>query len=677
MHQALPNVNQADTQHFEASLAALAMLIRPGNLERTREALSLEIAHPRHKSLYRALLELPSDTRAPLEALDPNTAIRLTEATAAQTELPVTVSTAIDWLREAWANAEGAKALQSGDLARAAEAYQKIQAATVPGERSNPWDQARELFPRQNVPWEHLPPRLTESLQQLARSCATSASPLPGAVFCCLSSVVGRYASVSPKMSWTEPLIFWVADIRRSGQGKTPAARKLAELITKRWQTEETERYQQEMAHHNSLPKKERQGLPEPEPPHSYYLTQLTIEGVRDQLVGHPTGGIVAIQDEISAMITGQNEYKTKGGSDREAWLSLFDGHPARVARAGQVPITITGGRVQVYGGIQPEIFRKSFGGNAGTYIHDGTLYRFLLTFDRDEFHELTAEAWAEEHQAAWERILTRARDWVMQREEPLAMLLNEQAQGRFLEWANGIKAAMPDLPEALRGYIPKAVAYSLRLAGALHLLRRFSEGQEPMGVLSLEDIEAGIAFSEFYLGQSVDAMRLITSDSNHTPRRDYTETDILLGQVLESLRPEVDSGRLAIGHIHQRFNEACGPQQRVKSPHAMGGWLRSLGLTIPHGLHDANGKRRVRCVVWDSALEKIVSDVSKVSKSTNGEGSEMETLSNQSLHCLHNEQRMETMETLETQSLQPAGPVNQGLGDNGDNADNFSGVEI
>ena len=52
-------------------------------------------------------------------------------------------------------------------------------------------------------------------------------------------------------------------------------------------------------------------------------MSDLTLEGLRDDLVNSPHGGLVVIQDEISAFISGQNQYKSKG-TDREAWLALL-----------------------------------------------------------------------------------------------------------------------------------------------------------------------------------------------------------------------------------------------------------------------------------------------------------------------------------------------------------------
>ncbi len=109
------------------------------------------------------------------------------------------------------------------------------------------WDVAAELFPRTPFPWHVLPPAIAESLQQLARACASSSDHLPGIAGAILASILGRGLSISPKLGWNEPLILWLADNRPSGEGKTPTARMLMEVIHHA-QHAEHQRYKNELA---------------------------------------------------------------------------------------------------------------------------------------------------------------------------------------------------------------------------------------------------------------------------------------------------------------------------------------------------------------------------------------------------------------------------------------------
>jgi len=201
-----------------------------------------------------------------------------------------------------------------------------------------PFEIAKEQYPRTSFPWEVLPVKIAESLQQLARACATSSTSLPGAAVCIFASTIGNTINVCPKTNWDEPLIFWCGDIRPSGEGKTPPPRALMHVLYEAQQMA-NEAYELDFDAWNLLLKKDR-GKP-PDKPRGYYVTDLTLEGLRTDHSGH--GGKVCVMDELSSFVTSQNQYKNKG-SDRESWLCLHDGNPARIVRAKET-LTLTGCR--------------------------------------------------------------------------------------------------------------------------------------------------------------------------------------------------------------------------------------------------------------------------------------------------------------------------------------------
>ncbi len=466
------------------------------------------------------------------------------------------------------------------------------------------WTVAQDLFPPRPFPWGAFPPDLADGLRQLARTCATGDHALPGVAFCILGAALGRTLSVSPKDGWREPLIFYCGDVRPSGAGKTPAATELVRPLHER-QGREHSRWKAEADHWRGLPKKEREVTPEPRRARSFFVTDLTLEGLRAELENHPTGGLVVLHDELSAFISSQNSYRGGRGSDREAWISLWSGNPARVVRKAEA-VFLAGGRVSVFGGIQPGVFRAVFSDQGGLFLEDGTLFRFLLTTSDCVFHELTHEAWADEHRRAWDGLIKRAFTWGDEHaESPLRQILGAEAQDRFLGWRNDLEARILDLPEAFRGFLPKGYSYALRLAGALHALHRFSEGGEPKAVLTLDDLNRGIRAVEFYLGQTVQALQVLEDPLHAVQVTD--ERVIQLAVVLDCLRGHTDSGRLAVGFVHGELNRRLPEHQRFQTPRATGAFLRSLGFTLPPGKHDANGRRAVSCLLWDSKIETFL----------------------------------------------------------------------
>jgi len=98
---------------------------------------------------------------------------------------------------------------------------------------------------------------------------------------------------------------------------------------------------------------------------------------------------------------------------------------------------------------------------------------------------------------------------------------------------------------------------------------------------------------------------------------------------VLTSLRPDLDNGRLAVGFIQERFNALAPAEVRIKSPHAMGAMLRSAGLTLSSGKHNANERRTTRCMVWDSKTEDYVLTPMQTSQTSRFESLHSGTLGN------------------------------------------------
>lgn len=472
------------------------------------------------------------------------------------------------------------------------------------------WELAARLFPRVPFPWEVLPADIALSFQQLGRACATSPYALPGASFCLMGAVMGRTRVVSPKESWEAPLTFWHLDIRESGEGKTPPVRLMAGPIHEA-QKEEEKRYQKELETYNRLSSADQKKQPPPAPARGYFVSDLTLEGLREDLVNSPHGGIAVIQDEISAFLTGQNQYKQKG-TDREAWLLLFDGHPARIVRAKRT-VYLNGARVSIFGGVQPKVFKTFFAGEDGLYLSDGTLYRFLATCEPPTYFDLTAESWENEHRNKWEKLLRQAMDWVEGEiqarggriEKPVRMIFDSFAQERFLEWRNYLHSFKDRLPAQLRGFLPKAYEYCLRLTGIIHCIQMFSMGIPPQAILSAEDLERGIKAVSFYMGQVQGALRLIMEEDFSPP--EISERSLLLAQTLDQLRSHVQDGRLAIGFIHEQYNLIAPKTHKVGTPKGMGAVLRAVKLTISAGKHDANGHRAAKCLLWNKNTETFI----------------------------------------------------------------------
>jgi hypothetical protein len=412
------------------------------------------------------------------------------------------------------------------------------------------WAKAREIIPRVAYPWVILPADLSDSLRALAQSCATDADSLPGTAMAMIAAAVGRKLSITPKQGWNEPIVLWLIDIRESGEGKTPVMWLLAKVL-KKVQQKAHDDYEEELEKWEDKPKKDR-GKP-PDPPTGYFITDLTLEGLRTDLEHHPTGGIVVLLNEASTLISGQNQYKQKG-TDREAWLKLHDGQPARIVRAAK-KFLISEARVQVVGGIQPGIFQRVFGGDQGQYLEDGTVFRCLFNFTPPGYHDLTSDTWHEHHRSSWETILERALQWGRTTPKPHHIHLTQEAQDWFFEWRNRLHRQRFALPNEVKGFLPKTYGHALRLAAVIECLHAFHNDTQPRAIIDLQGIQRGIDAAMYYLGQAVDAVRLLAGGEQAV-----NPTKI---KILDALR---DAGPMTSTQINNDVFKRNMPASQIQS---------------------------------------------------------------------------------------------------------------
>ena len=489
------------------------------------------------------------------------------------------------------------------------------------------WDKAKEIFPRKNFPWHVFPTPIKDCLNQLARSMAISPLCLPGMVFAFCSAAIGRKATVEIKHGWTEPFIFWVADIRTSGDGKTPAMKALRTPFYDLQKNEE-EHARKEQERYDALPKGKKEKAPKPKPARNYFLTGFTLEGIRDALAGHPTGGIIVTLNELSAFITGQNQYKTTG-NDREAWLELFDGTPNKTVRAGGKNIWIDKSAVSLIGGIQPDVWRHIIHDKT-ILIHDETLFRMLCTFEFFSFYELTDEEWSQQHQKLWSDVIIKIFRWADNIDDTLVIKFSNAAKQYFYCYRNNLYAIRNELPDPLNGFIPKSISYIARIAGVLHILSAFVNNRFPHHTIELNTVKDAIAVIRFYLGQIVDAVMYVHSQ-DEIKKTELVRSDaraILLAQVLRQERDNVENGLLGIGYLYKKINEtACSTI--FSSPRSFGAYLKNLGLETT-GKHNFRGQRGVRCLKWNDRVENFLqqfADIADVRRTVGGHRNQSESL--------------------------------------------------
>jgi hypothetical protein len=546
------------------------------------------------------------------------------------------------------------------------------------------WLAIKKRFPKGRFPWEVLPRALGASLKQLARSCATSATHLPGIVFCVLSAVLGRHVEVMVKESWSEPLIFWMLSLLPSGEGKTPAQNALCGPLFEEQELLDRQ-YKEDLAQWDALGKKEQKRTPKPEYPGGIFTTNVTIEGLRNDQ--RPNGGCLVGLDEATSFFDSQNQYRAGKGTDRQEWLKLYDGKPARIVRVGGA-VFLKGARISIVGGTQPEVFWGVFNqeDNEGdVFLVDGTLFRFMMTYEQEQFFPITLESWDTENQEVWSGIIKNALKFChaqapdldsVEEIKPHRLWLSEDAQQVLVDWANDLKGDKHNFPVAIRGYISKLIGWVIRLSGIIRCLESFMEGVEVKQIIDDTDLKKGIKIAEFYMGHNIDVM-ISLKDCGYKSDKTYSEQEVCLAKTLQELTAEIDNGRLAIGFIYEKFNENCLPETKLRSSKAMGSLIRSCGLSVTGGKHNANGKRAVLCLEWDEKTKKYIEACLQCLQSLQSHESQgfqdadiINPMSAMSAINWDNNEKMQTLQTSENQCLQTETAVNKGYTDIADIAD-------
>jgi hypothetical protein len=101
----------------------------------------------------------------------------------------------------------------------------------------------------------------------------------------------------------------------------------------------------------------------------------------------------------------------------------------------------------------------------------------------------------------------------------------------------------------------------------------------------------------------------------------------VVLAGTLRDLEPIVDNGRLAVSFVRDAFNKRVSRHMRfseTKQSKAFGMFMRSCELEVSNSVHDANGQRGVKCLLYDEKVLNLL-DVLGAKDSSAPEDSEHE----------------------------------------------------
>ena len=222
---------------------------------------------------------------------------------------------------------------------------------------------------RTQFPLDALPADLASYAGAIARS---RGSDLSSTAMVMLGAIAGaldqQFTLDVTGAGWLVRPRLWILISGDTGSGKGPlingVIEPLQELNSSRWG-----------AYYGRLDDHEKKRIPEkPDEPEVLYQIDVTSEYAIRLLEKQPRGFIM-VQHEWSKFVGGMDRYKSggTGGTDRGAWIEIYDGQPRPSGRVGTGGRHMQGTSVGFLAAVQPEVLKK-----LGDQTSIGFLQRFL-----------------------------------------------------------------------------------------------------------------------------------------------------------------------------------------------------------------------------------------------------------------------------------------------------------
>jgi hypothetical protein len=392
-----------------------------------------------------------------------------------------------------------------------------------------------------------------------------------------LSGAIGNTIRISVKEGWAIPPFLWIAIVKESGYGQSPAQHAILSPV-KLLQAKDTDRYNAELkAYEEAFRKAQRNdSIQIPEKPRATQriVSDVTTEALAD-IFEHDGRGVISDKDELSGLVCSFNQYKTRGGDDRQKWLSLFNCEPLKVDRRDRTRFIKNTG-IAIIGGIQTRILPDVFNDRA---FNDGLLPRFLiyraqgkdLRFNRQGISDYARKAWQDLVTGCYQIPCNYDKSGFI---KPVVHILDGKALDLWETFYNEATRITPFLSERAQVFIPKLTSYySLKFAGILHVLRAIIDKRGMPSCIQENVAEGAVALTRFFMWQTANTLKLY--DRNGQRLTEYEERLI---KAIQGLRNEVKNGKLPLARIKTALNDALQPNLQL-DPAKIARMIQGLGL--------------------------------------------------------------------------------------------------
>jgi len=229
------------------------------------------------------------------------------------------------------------------------------------------------------------------------------------AILAIAGGVIGRSVSLLLKRGYFAASAIWGAIVAPPSRGKTPAlkivataVRRIGDILASQY-AQSIEKWESERVEVKDKSK------PPPKPkPQRIDVEDITMESLVIVL-SENSRGLVMVRDELSAFVTGMDQYKGGKGNDKSMALKLWSGDAItrdRVLNEGGCPIRCPHPCLSIIGGMTPDMLGSLLDAKGRK---DGFIDRFLVCYpDPNPVASWTERGVCDETIDAWSSLVAR-----------------------------------------------------------------------------------------------------------------------------------------------------------------------------------------------------------------------------------------------------------------------------
>jgi Protein of unknown function (DUF3987) len=340
----------------------------------------------------------------------------------------------------------------------------------------------------------YLEPWFAQILTQTARAMPTAPEFLFTTLLPAAASRIGSAAQVviKPSAKYTQPMVFWTADVSGSGTLKTPAQRIILDPLIA-LEKEAHALYQVELENYE---RSKAAGTPIPKPIRQRYLTKDSTLETLQRIHAENPRGILYYRDELAGSIKVRNQYRGGYGADEEAELDQWNGSAVIVDRA-EKSICLPNSAISRTGSIQWEVLANLMGDHQDT---NGAWSRWLFCAADAPPRYLNLSGDEPESK------ITETLTWLyteLAKVPRQDYLLSFEAKHLFEAWQHQlVDAQRAEAALGLQLVYPKIEAYTARFALWLHIVNAVLRREQPTQMIGEVTMEQAIELAAYYLWQ-------------------------------------------------------------------------------------------------------------------------------------------------------------------------------